>query len=191
VEYSKSRQSSDGLAYFYCNRTEEARRDPENVVRSFVRQLSISRDAPATHSLLVEIYQGKQARGFASSSLSVTESESLLLDLIRSYDRTVLVLDALDECDEGSRHILIEIFNRLTRKTDNLKILISSRENGDIKHQLQKEANVGIGATENQLDIEAFARAKIEENQTRRRKPLSLQIKDEIATVIHEKSQGM
>jgi len=72
-----------------------------------------------------------------------------------------------------------------------LKILISSRCDSDIKFQLEKEANVGIGAAENDDDIQKFVRMQIEEDKQRRRVPLSEDLINEIVQTLHAKSNGM
>ena len=60
IDHFSKRPHDEALAYFYCDRNEESRRDPENVLCSFVKQLSISPDEQAIQDLLVEIYKKKQ-----------------------------------------------------------------------------------------------------------------------------------
>ena len=191
IDHFSNRPHNEALAYFYCNRNEESRRDPENVLRSFVKQLSISRDEQAIQDALVEIYKKKQRSGFASAQLTYEEAESLLSKLMQAYSRTTLVLDALDECREGSRLALIDTFRRLIELSSQLKILISSRRDQDIKLQLEMEASVGIEATDSQDDISKFVLARIGEDQERRRRPLSDTLRQEIVETLLDKSQGM
>jgi Cdc6-like AAA superfamily ATPase len=186
-----SRPYEEALAYFYCDRNEESRQDPENILRSFVKQLSISQDEEAIQDVLVEIYKKKKRTGFASSQLTFEEAESLLLNLMQAYSRTTLVLDALDECREGSRSMLIDSFARLIKVSPQLKIFISSRRDKDIKLQLEKESNVGIEATDNQDDISKFVLARIDEDQQRRRRPFSDKLRRQIFETLLDKSQGM
>ncbi len=161
------------------------------MLRSFVKQLSISRDERAIQDALVEIYKKKQRTGFASAQLTYEEAESLLPNLMQAYSRTTLVLDALDECHEGSRIALIDTFGRLLKVSPWLKILISSRRDHDIKLQLEKEANVGIEATDNHDDISKFVLASIDEDHQRRRKPLPDELRQQIVQTLLDKSQGM
>jgi len=186
-----NRLHDEALAYFYCNRNEESRRNPENVLRSFVKQLSISRDERAIQGALTEIYKKKQRTGFASAQLTYEEAESLLPILMQAYSRTTLVLDALDECHEDSRIALIDTFGRLIKVSPWLKILISSRRDHDIKLQLEKEANVGIEATDNHDDISKFVLARIDEDHQRRRTPLSDKLREQVVQTLLDKSQGM
>src|SRR5436190_3992705 len=161
IDHISNGLCDQALAYFYCNRNEDIRRDPEQVLRSFVKQLSFSQDESVLHNALVKIYKKKKLTGFASGKLTFDESRSLLSVLIQAYSRTVLVLDALDEGERLARVKLIEVFDQLVAKSPHLKILISSRCDDDIKRQLEKRANVGIKATDNADDISKFINEKI------------------------------
>ncbi|KAL1979592.1 hypothetical protein VTN96DRAFT_5527 [Rasamsonia emersonii] len=161
------------LAYFYCNRNEESRRQSMEVLRSFVKQLSISDDPKAIHGDLLKIYNERWQKGFSSNDLSLEEY-------------------ALDESDEHSRKSLLDCFNRLIEKqSKNLKILISSRRDGDIRLQLERKANVGIEATNNQDDIAKFVAEKISQSEKDRRYPISESLKSEIIQVLLSKSRGI
>jgi hypothetical protein len=63
-DLSKSRVNEmledEAVAYFYCNRNEESRRNPQNVLRSLVKQLAVSPDMGAIHTILVELFNKKQ-----------------------------------------------------------------------------------------------------------------------------------
>jgi predicted NACHT family NTPase len=191
INHLSNRPDGEAVAYFYCNRNEELRRDPENVLRCFVKQLAISRDKQAIRDIVVEVYKGKQDTGFASAQLTYKEAEALLPKLMRPYSRTMLVLDALDECQEQSRLRLIATFNRLIQDLPSLKIFVSSRRDGDIKHQLEKNANLGIEATDNKDDIAKFVHDTIEADRRLRRLPISDGLRDQIVQTLLHKSRGM
>jgi hypothetical protein len=185
--------SDQGFAYFYCDRNEESRRQPENVLRSFVRQLSIRKEGGifTIYEPLVRLYKEKEARGFASGYLNIDESEKLLLELFQVHSRITLVLDALDECNKTLRTQLIWIFERLIAASKNVKIFISSRRDEDIKLQLEKRANVGISATDNQGDIAKFVAEAIANDRPNRRIPLHDDLREAIMRVLLDKSGGM
>jgi hypothetical protein len=179
------------LAYFYCDRNEDTRRDPESILRSFVKQLSFSLNEGAVQNALIEIYREKQRTGFASAKLTLEESKRLIPILIQSYLKVILVLDALDESRERVRADLIEYFSYLVDNFQHVKIFISSRRDDDIKHQLEKKANVGIEATDNRDDISKFVVKKIDQGQKHRRNAISESLRKEIVQTLLEKSQGM
>jgi hypothetical protein len=199
IDHISTGPQDQALAYFYCNRNEDTRQDPENILHSFVKQLSISRDEDAVHKALFKVYKEKEKTGFASAKLTFEESKSLLLTLAQAYSQTILVLDALDETfdqnsDRGDKRVrveLIEVFNDLVAKSQHLKIFISSRRDDDIKRQLEKKANIGIEATDNKNDISKFVAEKIDQGQRYRRKIISENLRNEIVQTLLEKSQGM
>lgn len=98
------------------------------------------------------------------------ECKVVLLELARTYSRIILILDALDESDEELRADLVLTFNDFVGKSEQLKILISSRRDDDIQRQLEKKANIGVEANDNQSDISKFVAEQIEQGQQRRRK---------------------
>jgi hypothetical protein len=183
---------AEARAYFYCDRNQEPYRKPENILRSFVKQLSIpSTDEDGIHSCLVELYNQKSRDGFASERIDLVESEALLLQLIQTYSRTTLVLDALDECHDDSRVKIIELFDRLLKSSKSLKIFISSRRDDNIKWRLEKKTNIGIEATDNHSDISKFVAEAIREDQKKRRNQIPADLQQEIIDTLLVKSNGM
>jgi len=103
--------SKRALAYFYCRRAEVERRKPENILRSFLKQLALSKGRSL--ATLHTKYMEKKRQGFLSNSLSLTECQELLIKMISQYSKTILILDALDECEEYSRYNFMEVLSRL------------------------------------------------------------------------------
>ena len=185
------RPLDEALAYFYCSRNEDDRRNPASVLRSFVKQLSISSNSAQLHSALTEKYAEKHRSGFSSAHFSNEEAENLLQILMKAYKRTTLIVDALDECDKSSRVALIETLNRLVNGIPNLKVLISSRWDDDIKRKLEGKAKLEVDATKNQEDIKKFVVAKLDEDAADRSVPLTDQLRRDIVDILFKKSDGM
>jgi ankyrin repeat domain-containing protein 50 len=139
----------------------------------------------------VEKYTTKRQSGFSSTQLTYSEAESLLEELMQAYSKIILVLDALDECNSKTRSALIETFDRLIKVNPTLKIFISSRRDDDIQYILNQKVNLGIEATDNGKDIQKFVCTQLDENQWRRRRPLSEGLRKEITEIIFSKSDGM
>jgi len=192
IDSLMNRPHTEALAFFYCNRNQTSRQEPQNILRSFVKQLSISPDEEKIQDCLVRVYRQKERDGFLSNEMSFEECETLISELIKTYSQTTLVLDALDECSPRLRGELIATFERLVENAPaNLKIFISSRRDDDIKYQLEKKANVGISATDNEKDISKYVADRIEINKAKRRVPIPLDLQDEIIRVLLQKSGGM
>ncbi|KAJ9218119.1 hypothetical protein DTO166G4_510 [Paecilomyces variotii] len=179
------------LVYFYCNRNEESRRKPEQILRSFIKQLSISNDKKAIHQAFINSYDKRWQTGFSSRDPSLDECEKLITDLASTYPKVTFVLDALDETETRSRKRLFDFFNYLIEHVINAKIFISSRRDGDIKRQLERKANISIEATDNHDDIAKFVAERISENEKDRQYPISESLKSEIIDTLLHKSRGM
>jgi hypothetical protein len=189
-------QSNIALAFFYCRRAEAERRKPENILRSFIKQLAVINDKSL--GLLRRKYLEKRRTGFLSNVLGSIEAQTLLSRMIEQSSQTILVLDALDECEEDSRHSLMTVLSELVEKGLRVKVLISSRRDDDITAEFENKDNFNISATDNGEDIMSFVRGKINEyrnSDSRGRRRASSVISDvleqQIIDVFMEKSNGM
>jgi hypothetical protein len=184
--------NDEALAYFYCDRNESARRDPELILSSFVRQLSLSRNGDAIQHSLVQLYYQKRKTGFASGKLKIEESRDILLQLVRTYPQTTLVLDALDECHKETRTQLVDILDTLvTQSPKPVKVFISSRPDQDIKHRFGCGPNVHIKATDNRDDIAKFVDDKLNNSPEYWQNSINRDLKREICETLVDKSEGM
>jgi len=184
--------NDEALAYFYCDRNESARRDPELILSSFARQLSLSRNGDAIQHSLVQLYYQKRKTGFASGKLKIEESRDILLQLVRTYPQTTLVLDALDECHKETRTQLVDILDTLVAQSPKpVKIFISSRPDQDIKHRFGRGPNVHIKATDNRDDIAKFVNDKLNNSPEYWQSSINRDLKKEICETLVDKSEGM
>ncbi|CAI7649488.1 unnamed protein product [Penicillium bialowiezense] len=181
--------SSDhaGFAFFYCNRNEENRRSPLSVLQSYVRQLSTAVGSNGHIRKKLKIVSNETR--LQGSHLGFDACKTQLMESINEYSQTVIILDALDECDDYSRWQLIDVIRDLASKSDRpLKVFISSRPESDIKARFSGK-NIEIQAINNQGDIEKFVNAEID--KPRRWGPISADLRSEIVQVLCEDSQGM
>lgn len=183
------------FAFFYCRRADAERRKPENILRSFLKQLALSHDKSLA-SLRTK-YVEKKRQGFLSNSLSLTECQELLVKMVSLCPETILILDALDECEEDSRHNLIAVFNEVVEQSLPVRILISSRRDDDIAAEFGDRANFNLSATDNGHDIMKFVRGKIKEyrnskiSKRRINSAMSVELEQQIIDIFLEKSDGM
>ena len=185
----------EALAYFYCDRNQADRQSPEQVMRSFTRQLSTPRDSDMIPSCIDQCYVEKEKPGFASSAVTFQECCALVRELVTMYTKITLVLDALDECDRSTRHDLInEIDNLVSSSTPCIiKVFISSRPDRDIKHRFQVGPNVCISATDNREDIKKFLINAIDNSPQYWLTEVTSApgLREEIIDTLHEKADGM
>ena len=70
--------------------------------------------------------------GSALKKLTVEDCTRLIVELANSYP-LIIILDALDECEEDTRYELLEAFDEIISKSrEVVKILVSSRDDVDI-----------------------------------------------------------
>jgi hypothetical protein len=114
----------------------------------------------------------------------------LLLESVHLYPRTTLVLDALDECDPGSRDRLIEMIELLLSNSKNsLRVFISSRPDADIRERFLSRPNIEIQTTDNQEDIKKFVNEEITKH--RRWNKISAQMREDVVKTLLAQSEGM
>lgn len=148
-------------AFFYCSRStsEPARSDPEKILASLARQLSNLQPEQKLLQPAVTVYKRKEAEGFASGPLQVKESRDLIVQLVELHTLSVIVIDALDECDPEKRSDLLNAFELILEESTHLvRIFISSRDDQDIVFHLGKYPNLQISSERNNEDIANFVR---------------------------------
>ncbi|KAF5499783.1 hypothetical protein CGCF413_v006068 [Colletotrichum fructicola] len=147
--------------YFYCSRNpaEPGRSDPPRILASIVRQLSTSSSSSSVLEPAVAVFTQREETAFASGPLHIDETKGLILQLLEKYkDATVtIVIDALDECNPGTRDILLDTLEYLLNASACLlKVFVSSRNDQDIVYSLQKYPNLTLSSDCNTADIELF-----------------------------------
>ncbi|KAL8753191.1 MAG: hypothetical protein Q9184_005493 [Pyrenodesmia sp. 2 TL-2023] len=172
VDYTLRRSSSQAypalLAYVYCskNASELARSDPQEIMRSIVRQLGVASGARKTiHRAIVNEYEQReteaQNQGFDVARLSLQDCIKLILHITES-DPATIVLDALDEVRPNSRYGLLESLQQIVRDSVNVvKILATSRDDDQILSLLTNATKMRVEAEYNRADVERFVHDQV------------------------------
>ena len=183
------------IAYFYCDRNKNDHQNNREIFRSLVRQLSTPGDGDLIPSCIDGYFAVQEKQGFPSSSLTFQESAVLIRNLLEGYTKVTIILDALDECEKSTRHILINEIDRLVNEPSPcvLKVLISSRPENDIKDRFEGGPNVSIKATDNQEDIKTFLVDMVRTSPGNWKKMVTScsGLEDEILNTLYKKSDGM
>ncbi|KAH6962195.1 hypothetical protein BKA56DRAFT_598467 [Ilyonectria sp. MPI-CAGE-AT-0026] len=185
---NKVKQSGQAMAYFYCKRDDETRRNPQGILRSFIRQIaSISHHDDMIH----EAVQGlrNKLEKDKCGDLDIPTCQGILATLIRSYTSTTFILDALDECDDEPCAELMTALQTLMEECSRLKLFISSRPDRDIQRYFGSQPLIKIQATDNQDDIRKYVQEKL--SSDRRWEGVSLELQEEIQRELLERSNGM
>lgn len=187
-----SNPNDEALAYFYCDRNRTDFQTPTSILSSFVRQLSISRDGQLVQQSTVLLYDKKKTTGFASNQLSLGECQDQLRELTEIYPQTILVLDALDECDKSTRIGLVNFLNDLVKRSSRLlKIFIASRPDPDLRIEFVSGLNVEIKADDNKKDIEKYVEDTITNVNSPWRRGISNELRESVCETLVSRSEGM
>ncbi|KAL6823358.1 hypothetical protein V8C40DRAFT_266886 [Trichoderma camerunense] len=182
-------EDDEGFAYFYCSRSDPERRQTKYILRSYVSQLARVPNHPTMiekNIYTIYLKARKEKRG-----LSTIECETALIELINFYSRTILVLDALDECEMDTRETLARVLHNLVDKGGGtVKVFIASRKEADIEEYLGLRKLVEISTADNKEDIEKYVEDEIAKVSGRWRS-VSAEVKEQVKKTIGEKSDGM
>ena len=175
--------------YFYCSRNnqETTRSDPRAISGSLARQMSSLKPGAPILPPSMSLYRLKEVDGFASGSISIDESTKLITGLTDYYAVSIIIVDALDECNPESRHELLDALEDILHRSSGLvKIFVSSREEGDLVCELRDYPSLRISSDRNSKDIELFVRTETTRLVTLNRLLRHSQAKDEMRDKIME-----
>ena len=130
-------------AFFYCSRStaEPERSKPVEIMNAILRQLAHTNlDSPMKAPVIQE-YETRKRKAdddcFQVRKLSLKECTDLILKLSNDNSATIII-DALDECEEATKHELLEALNDIvSRSTELVKVLLSSRDDVVIVSQFR------------------------------------------------------
>lgn len=193
LQNTENDQTHEPVVFFYCNRNESQRRDPNIILRALVKQMALALPGAGLPKPVVVEYDKRVKRGLAAGPLDFGESHALLVSILDMFPRTTIIIDALDESDPEERgQLLEELTSIIGSSATVVKIFISSRDDIDIKLKLENVPNHYIEARDNSTDIERFIYREImESSKNKRLIKLPEGLKKEIISTLAMKANGM
>lgn len=96
--------------------------------------------------------------------LSIEESIEHLIQLSAGFSRTMLIIDALDECDAETRETLFNAIENVVSfsKRNPVKAFLTSRDDADVRKKFGNKSNVHIQERDNSSDIDHYIKTQIE-----------------------------
>lgn len=183
--------TTEKIAYFYCNRAEENRRDPESIINTLIQQL-VQVDENRVLKPVAEIYIDREQKGQKSSKLTLKESRELLIKITDIYSQTNIFLDALDEVKQDIRINLIEALRLVIETSKNLvKIFATSRNDPDILKEFSTFPRIDVQPEDHARDIDRFIKSTIQHNKQLLLGAASDELQREICDVLRSRSKGM
>ena len=110
------------IVFVYIKNDTEATRKPPNIIATFIKQLcDVISEVPA------EILGLFRKNKLKADQLRLRDVHQLFVMLAQRFKRIYIVLDALDECEEGSRDLLLQLLLDYAELLQQVKVLITSR----------------------------------------------------------------
>ena len=156
------------IAYFYCtkNSAEAERSNPDEILRSILRQLTVSNGSSSTiHERVLQEYERRQAvakaDGFEIARLQAAEGVRLILVTTEANPATI-VLDAVDEIQSSLRHVVLSALIQIVQDSLSVvKVFMTSRDDSNIHALLPNAAAIRIQNKFTQTDIAEFVQRKL------------------------------
>ena len=160
---SSDKASSAPIAYFYCtkNSAEPERSNPDEIMRSILRQLTISHGSSSTvHETILHEYERRQAvarvDGFEITKLQAADCLKLILDTTAAHPATIII-DAVDEIQPSSRHVLLSALIQIIQDSQSVvKVFVTSRDDSNIYALLSDSVTVRIQNNRTRNDMDVF-----------------------------------
>ena len=164
IDSLSSSSTPEKLAYFYCNRAEESRREPQSILNTLIQQLAQTEsEGNKLLKPVVDIYLDRERRGQKASRLSLGESQEILVQLTDIYPQTTICIDALDEVETKTRLLLLKALRNIIEKSKNLvKIFATTRMDTDILRQFETFPRIELQPDDNIGDINRFVKTKLQ-----------------------------
>ena len=120
--------------------------------------------------------------------------ETLLKALIDLYEKTFIVLDALDEC-EDRQELLNFVESAIGWKSQKLNVIMTSRKLKDFEDffdaEIGERNRLSIQNEKVDEDIRSYVHGKLQKDRKFKRWRGQPQVREEIVTRLMEKSDGM
>ena len=144
-----------GVAYTYCNYSEAEKQNPTNLLKSIVLQLRSRK-----HVIMEELKEAYKKHSKEGTAPSLPECCGLLHAAVGHFSKVYLIIDALDECAEGTRDIL---FAELQKLEPQINILVTSRHT--FSNQYDSESALHLDIAADVMDIRHYLEERITESR--------------------------
>ncbi|CUS15227.1 unnamed protein product, partial [Tuber aestivum] len=178
------------IGYFYFTFSDSEKQKLCNLLLSLIGQLPKRLSERGLPGEVVDLYSSTKAIGKSADTKSLKD---LLSQIIKSFRKTFIILDALDEFPGDARESLLSWIGKLTadHNAGSLSILVTSRPEADIVEYLEPLTTFSIPLQSKTVDpdIRSYVRNTLESKP--RFKIFTPEIKSEIEDTLAARSQGM
>ena len=179
------------LAYVYFDYKDRARQTPEVILAELIKQLAFRRtDSQSDASLSPRIEEMYDKMHPVGKRPAMRDLRELFTSLAAEFREVYLIFDALDECNEDERGVLLPSIMRLSRdqKGDvRFKIFITGRPH--MQHAFADEAPLQLAIVPEKEDMKLAINEKIE--AAKKKHKISAQLELDIVATVLGKADGM
>jgi hypothetical protein len=143
-----TQDSTYGIAYVYCDFKAREEQDISSLLAAILKQLVQGRLSTVDH--IGQLYQKHAGRG---TKPSLDEIYNALRDVLAHYPAVYMVVDALDECQEGTRRQFLAKLRDLQALRD-IRLLATSRFIPDIEDAFTEAPRLEVRASRE--DVKRF-----------------------------------
>lgn len=166
------------MAYFYCidSESEPYRADPVEVLRSILRQVTISNSSqPTVRDTILQEFERRLAQssvdGMGVVPLNLEDCVKLILEVTVS-DPITIILDALDTLNKRNRAVLVRALVRIVQESASVvKVFLTSRNDSQVFSLLPDDGSrtnlevkrIGISREDTTADMKAYVKLQVEQ----------------------------
>ena len=182
IEEIHNSKSDIECVYFYFDFNDKQKQTVDGFLRSVIVQICACR-----HDFITNVQSVFDKCNHGTQQPNEDVLVEILLALLQGR-RTFLFVDALDECTERSQ--MAQLLKRLIGSVTDLSLLITSRQEQDIKAELQDPMDLilSIQSAEVKVDVELYVRKALEKDSNLK---CCRKIKDEVISKLVEGADGM
>ncbi|KAL7796233.1 hypothetical protein V8C43DRAFT_278617 [Trichoderma afarasin] len=178
------------LAYFFCDASFEKQKTATSIVRGLLYLLVQKHKNLLSRYILPKF---KERGDQLFTSFDALWRVFLAAAADQDTGRKYCIIDALDECDNGSKEILLcqlhETFHCQEKPPPNLSILITSRPYPEIREYLQDFTNADLASfDQTRQDIDRCIRERVD--GLAKKKNYTDKVKREIIDLLMDKAEG-
>ena len=180
---------NNNVAYFYFDFNDSTKQYLDKMLRSLIIQLSFNHQSIPEPLLALFNSCQRGARPPQTKDL-----ETLFKALIDLYEKTFIVMDALDEC-EDRQELLKFVENAIGWKSQKLNVVMTSRKLKELEDffdaEIGERSRLSIQNEKVDEDIRSYVHGKLQNDTRFERWRGQPKVREEIVTRLMEKSDGM
>jgi Cdc6-like AAA superfamily ATPase len=175
------------ICYYFCDYSDVPSLEPANILQSFIKQ-GLEQLSWTTFGDDFECPFMDQSR----KHTSLAESSRYLLELVKRYNKTYVLLDGIDELSHDSQSSVLESVDQMMGSGLDMKIFITSRtEEYRVKKALRYSSIIRLSEKHADGDISLLINDKLSRLDPQHPVLLDEALKNEVAMALIDRAKEM